>query len=121
MRIFKIKSFSKWAKSEGMTDAALQGAVHKMVQGLIDADLGAGIIKKRIALPGMGKRGGARTLLATNYGNRWVFLVGFTKGERDNITATELAALKLLGGDWLALSTAQIELALTQLKLIEIC
>jgi RelE toxin of RelE / RelB toxin-antitoxin system len=45
MRIFKIKSFSKWAKSEGMSDAALQAAVHEMVQGLIDADLGGGILK----------------------------------------------------------------------------
>jgi hypothetical protein len=37
-----------------------------MANGLIDADLGGGIVKKRIALPGQGKRGSTRTLLATN-------------------------------------------------------
>ena len=42
---------------------------------------------KRLALPGRGKRGGARTLVATNKGNRWFFLFGFEKNARANITA----------------------------------
>jgi hypothetical protein len=40
-----------------------------------ELELGAGVVKKRIALPGRGKSGGARTLLATNKGNRWFFLI----------------------------------------------
>jgi hypothetical protein len=120
MRLLKIKSFNKWATSEGLSDATLYQAVCEMTHGLIDADLGGGIVKKRIALPGRGKRGGARTLLATNLGDRWIFLYGFTKGERTNITETELAALKRLGSDWLGLSNKHTELALAQFKLHEI-
>nr|WP_263469118.1 type II toxin-antitoxin system RelE/ParE family toxin [Stenotrophomonas sp. CFS3442] len=32
-----------------------------MEGGLVDADLGGGIFKKRVALPGRGKRGSVRT------------------------------------------------------------
>jgi hypothetical protein len=120
MRVFKIKHFAKWAKANAITDEALYRSAVEMSQGLIDADLGGGLVKKRIALPGMGKRGGARTLLATNYQNRWMYLIGFTKGEKDNISSLELAALKMLASDWLALNDQQIGAALLAVKLSEI-
>lgn len=69
-RVFKTRHFSRWLRKTELTDKALCLAVAEMVQGLIDADLGAGVVKKRIALPGRGKSGGARTLLATNKGSR---------------------------------------------------
>jgi len=50
----------------GLTDVALRKAVSEMAQGLIDADLGGHVVKKRLALPGQGKQGGARTLVATS-------------------------------------------------------
>ena len=59
-----------------ITDSSLCAAVLEMTQGLIDADLGGGVVKKRVGLAGRGKRGGARTLLATNKSNRWFFLFG---------------------------------------------
>lgn len=43
-----------------LTDDALCDAVSEMAQGLVDADLGGHVVKKRVALPGQGKRGGAR-------------------------------------------------------------
>lgn len=58
-----------------LSDDALFAAVVEMAQGLIDADLGGGVVKKRVGLSGRGKRGGARTLIATNKGNRWFFCV----------------------------------------------
>lgn len=73
-----------------MSDAALCAAVSEMAQGLIDADLGGTLVKKRVALPGRGKSGGARTLVATNKGNRWFFLFGFEKNERGNVTPRSL-------------------------------
>ncbi len=57
-------------------------AVSEMERGLVDADLGGGVVKKRVALPGRGKRGGARTLVATNRGDRWFFVYGFEKSVR---------------------------------------
>ena len=58
-----------------LTNQALCVAVDEMIQGLVDADLGGFVIKKRVGLAGRGKRGGVRTLIATNKGNRWFFCV----------------------------------------------
>ena len=55
-RVFKTKHFAKFASKADLTDAALCEAVKEMEQGLIDADLGGGVVKKRVALPGKGMR-----------------------------------------------------------------
>ena len=78
-------------------------------------------MKKRVALPGRGKRGSTRTLVATNNANRWFFLFGFEKSERDNISEKELIALKALAADLLHMSTAQLEAAVAETTLLEIC
>lgn len=67
-----------------------------MSEGLIDANLGGGVFKKRVGIAGRGKRGGARTLVATNKGDRWFFVFGFEKNQRSNITDNELNALQEL-------------------------
>ena len=61
-RVFKTRQFSKWMRKTDLTDTALCQAVQEMVSGLVDADLGGDVLKKRVALPGRGKRGGVRTL-----------------------------------------------------------
>lgn len=68
-RVFKTRYFSRWIRKTDLTDKALCIAVHEMSQGLIDADLGGGVVKKRVGLANRGKRGGARTLVATNKGD----------------------------------------------------
>jgi hypothetical protein len=70
-RVFKTRHFNRWMRKSELTDQALCQAVAEMVAGLIDADLGGDVVKKRVALPGRGKRAGARTLVATRKGNRW--------------------------------------------------
>ena len=97
------------------------GAIQEMVDGSIDANLGGGVLKKRIALPGMGKSGGTRTLVATNKGSRWYFVFGFEKNERDNIEPDELAALKRLAADLLKLTDNQLDTAIYAGALTEIC
>lgn len=85
-----------------------------MAAGLVDADLGGGVVKKRVALPGRGKRGGSRTLVATNRADRWVFLLGFGKNERDDIDPAELEALKSIADMYLAYGIEDLEaLAMT--------
>ena len=69
-RVFKTRHFARWMRKTELTDAALCDAVREMSQGLIDADLGGGLVKKRVGVAGRGKRGGARTLVATNKHNR---------------------------------------------------
>lgn len=90
-----------------------------MQRGLIDADLGGHVVKKRVALPGQGKRGSTRTLVGTNYRDRWFFLFGFGKNERDNITANELVVLQEIAKDLLALDDKQLEIAIENGELLE--
>ena len=120
-RVFKTRTFDRPAKRAGLKDPALCEAVAEMVAGQIDARLGGSIFKKRVALPGRGKSGSTRTLLATNMGTRWYFVFGFEKNERDNITDLELSALKRLATDLLKLTDAQIPAALDAETLKEIC
>jgi hypothetical protein len=120
-RVFKTRHFGRWLRNSGLTDPALCHAVDEMVAGLIDADLGGGLVKKRVGLPGRGKRGGARTLVATNKGNRWFFVLGFEKNERANIGNEELEALQDLAADLLARTTSQLEESIADGALQEIC
>jgi len=85
MAIYKTRWFDRWAKKQRLSTTALCEAVREMNAGLFDADLGGGLLKKRIARPGEGKRGGFRTLVVTNKGGRWIFVFGFPKNERSNI------------------------------------
>lgn len=92
-----------------------------MEQGLIDANLGGGILKKRIGYAGKTKRRGVRTLVATNKGGRWFFVFGFEKNERANIADDELQALKDIAEQLLARTGSQLDEAVEDGLLKEIC
>ncbi|CAH1205892.1 conserved hypothetical protein [Candidatus Nitrotoga sp. BS] len=120
-RVFKTRHFSRWMRKTELTDNALSNAVEEMVKGLIDADLGGDVVKKRIGLAGRGKRGGARTLVAINKGNRWFFVFGFEKNERANIADDELEALRDIAEQLLARTGRQLDEAIEAGALQEIC
>ncbi|SCK09564.1 hypothetical protein VAR608DRAFT_0355 [Variovorax sp. HW608] len=121
LRTFKTRHFQRWMRKTELTDAALCKAVEEMVAGLIDADLGGDVVKKRVGLAGRGKRGGARTLVATNKGDRWFFVFGFEKNDRANISDEELAGLQAIATDLLARTAKQLEEAVADGTLQEIC
>lgn len=79
-----------------------------------------GLFKKRIARPGQGKSGGYRTLVATNKGNRWVFVYGFPKNKRSNIDKDEEEALKNLAAHLLSLTAQAVTKARQAGELIEV-
>lgn len=118
--IIKTKKFDRWARKASLPDELILKAVDEMAKGLIDAELGGGIFKKRIALPGKGKRGSVRTLLATNRNDRWFFVFGFEKNERANISTKELEALKMIADDLLSLQDSQIYIAIADGALVEV-
>jgi len=120
-RVFKTRYFSRWLRKTNLAESALCQAVAEMSHGLIDADLGNGVVKKRIGLAGRGKRGGARTLVATNKGNRWFFVYGFEKSDRANIADDELEALKDIATQLLARTGQQLNTAVEDGSLQEIC
>jgi hypothetical protein len=118
--ILKTVPFDRWQQKENISDDALRAAIDEMRQGLIDADLGGGVVKKRLARAGGGKSAGYRTLLATNKNEKWLFIYGFAKNERDNIAINELRALKLFAKKSLALTAEQIRMAIVAGELKEI-
>ena len=120
MRVFKTKVFNRWAKREGLADPSLCEAISEMLQGLVDARLGGGVVKKRIARAGEGKRGGYRTILATNLRDRWFFMFGFAKNERDNIRDDELKMLRQLAAALLRMDDPAIVEARNRSELVEI-
>lgn len=119
-RVFKTRHFSRWMQKTELTDSVLLNAVEEMSQGLIDADLGGGVVKKRIGLAGRGKRGGARMLVATNKANRWFFVFGFEKNERANIADDELEALRDIAEQLLVRTGQQLDEAVAEGTLQEI-
>jgi hypothetical protein len=118
--IYKTRHFNRWAIKALLPDELLYRAVEEMANGLVDADLGGGVFKKRVALPGRGKSGSARTLLATNRNDRWIFILGFEKNERANITDKERDALHMLAKDLLGLTAGQLEEAVKEGTLQEV-
>jgi hypothetical protein len=100
MRVFKTKWFARFARGERISDPSLCEAVRRAERGLIDADLGGGVIKQRVARPGQGRSGGFRVLIAHRVGERSVFLFGFAKSERENIERDELASLREIAKAW---------------------
>jgi len=103
-----------------VTQEDLLDATKEMVSGLIDADLGGYVVKKRLALRGRGKSSGARTIVATKFGVRWFFLFGFDKSERSNIDSDELKSLQQLALTLLSFDTTQLANALSDGQLIEL-
>ena len=120
MIIYKTRWFNRWAHKQGFDDISLCAAVYEIIVGLYNADLGSGLFKKRIARPGQGKRGGFRTLIATNKGERWIFVFGFPKNERSNIDKDEEEALKKLASELLSLTPEDLEKETLKNKLIEV-
>ncbi|HSI48495.1 MAG TPA: type II toxin-antitoxin system RelE/ParE family toxin [Ideonella sp.] len=120
MAVYKTRWFDRWARKEGVATSALCRAVKEMAAGLYEADLGGGLVKKRIARPGQGKSGGFRTLVATNKGNRWVFVFGFPKNERSNIDRDEEEALKKLAAHLLSLTVQAVQKAQKAGELVEV-
>ena len=120
MHIFKTKWVHRWAAKEGLTDTSLRAAVDEMRRGLVDADPGGCVFKKRAALPGKGKSGSVRTLLAFKQGHHVFFVYGFAKSVRANISDAELKALRRLADELLSYADMRIDTALGAKELIEV-
>ena len=95
-------------KKAGLVDEDLSLAVSEMEHGLIDADLGGGLVKKRIALPGRGKRGSTRTIVGTNWRDRWIFIFGFAKNEMETISVEARRVLQKEAADFLDMSVEKL-------------
>ena len=108
-RIYANRWFAKFAAREAIDASILVGAVRRAEAGLIDAELGSGLIKQRIAREGAGRSGGYRTLIFFRHGDRAVFAFAFAKNAKANLDAVELHAFRRVAKIVLGLTNAQID------------
>ena len=120
MGIFKTKEFARFARREAVPDARLLEAANRATNGLVDADLGGGLIKQRVARQGQGRRTGYRTLMAFRAGQHIVFLYGFAKSERDNIGPDELEFWRRVAMGLLTMTDAQWRNMIATREVIEV-
>lgn len=88
--------------------------------GLVDADLGGGVIKQRVARPGKGKSGGYRTLILFRQGDRAIFAFGFAKSGQANISKADLALLRDTASEALEWSAGELDRLVASGTLVEI-
>lgn len=119
-RIYKLRGFARFQRKERISDASLRQAIGSVEAGLVDADLGGGLVKQRLARAGQGKSGGYRTVIAVRRGDRAVFLYGFAKNERSNIDADELEEFRRLARGYLGLTAPQIATLIAENELMEV-
>lgn len=108
MRVFKTKWFARYARKEGIDDKILVEAIREVEKGLLDADYGGGLIKKRIARDGAGKSGGYRSIIAYRSGTRSVFLYCFAKSNIENLKKSEVTAYKMITAKYLGFNDTEI-------------
>jgi len=120
MRIFKYRTFEKWAKKQRMHNDDLKKAITEIENGLVDAELGGLVYKKRIGIHGKGKRSSHRTIILMKIGDKAIFVHGFPKGEKSNITKSELEGFKAMADTILNLNNSQIDALINNNSLIEV-
>ena len=108
MRVFKNAWFGRFARNENISAEVLWEAVDRAEKGLVDADLGGGVIKQRIARPGEGKSKGYRSIVLYRKGDNAFFVYGFPKSDLGNIRDDEQEQFKKAAKSILALSDGQI-------------
>ncbi len=106
--VYKNKPFTRFARKAGIVDADLWRAARLALEGVVDADLGGGVIKQRIARRGEGKSGGSRAIVLFTRGKRAVFVYGFEKKDQANIGRADLETFREL---------AKIVLGYTELEM----
>ena len=120
MRIFANRWFARFADKQDIGDDDLREAVSRAERGLIDADLGGGVIKQRIARKGQGKSGGFRSIILFKHESRAFFVYAFAKSDRDNIDQSELSTYKTAAAVYLNYTDDELALFLKQGTLMEI-
>jgi hypothetical protein len=120
IEVFVTKPFERWMRKSRVSNADIVAAAREMVDGLIDANLGGYLVKKRVALRGRGKSAGARTIVATKFEQRWIFLFGFEKSERSNIDERELKVLQELASSLLDLDRQAVGMAVNAGELFQL-
>lgn len=120
-RVFKTKTFDRWARKI-MSDVLLCQAAREIEQGLFEADLGGGVCKKRISIAGQGKSGSTRTLVAKKHKEVIYFLAGREKNAPGaDFSDKEVNAAKVIAHALESADSAKLDELVAHEILKEIC
>lgn len=120
MRIFKTSQFARFADKQKISDNLLYETILRAEQGLIDANLGGNVIKQRVARQGQGRSSGYRVLIFYKIQDNHFFVAGYAKNEQDNLSHSELSALKQMATIYENYSEEHLDLLCKQRILIEV-
>jgi hypothetical protein len=120
VRILATRWLPASPDGKAFADAELREAVRRAERGLVDADLGGGVLKQRIARPHAGKRGGFRSIVIFRAGERAIFVYGFAKSDRATIRKDELLGFKRLAAEMLGYDDAALAKAVASGALEEV-
>jgi len=112
MQILTTKHFGKWAKKNSLNNTTLKQAAKEVIDSNVDAELGSCLFKKRIGIHNRGKRGGARTIVFYQVKSKVIFVHGFLKSEKDNLSTKEFKAFKSIANVFLSMTKSQFEIAI---------
>lgn len=118
--IYKTKEFCSLTKKDRLSDMDLIAACDEIQRGLVDAELGGALYKKRVAIEGKGKSGGYRTIIGAVIGEKYFFLYAFAKNKRANITKKEQIALRELAQVFISFSQVELENLIASQELIKV-
>ena len=120
-RVFKVKTFSRWAKGL-LTDEQLYAAAKEVMAGQYEADLGGGVCKKRIAAGEQGKSGATRTLIAKKHQDAIFFVAGREKSDPGtDFSDKQVEAAKLVAKGLQGATEDKLKLLLAAGTIQEIC
>ena len=120
MQVFKNKWFTCFARQEDIENASLCEAIRRAGRGLIDVDLGGGLIKQRVARQSEGRSGGYRTIIVYRAGADVFFIHGFAKNELDNVSTSDLRGLKEAASVYLQMNNVTLAALVKEGRLVEV-
>ena len=120
LRIFLTTWFERFARQQRIEDSDLYGAISRADEGLIDADLGGGVIKQRIARQNEGRSRGFRSIILLRRGDRAFSVYGFAKGNRGNLRPGELEVYRGFADEVFGYDEADLDRAVELNKLKEL-
>ena len=120
MKKLLTKHFSKWASKQKISQDDLSLALTEVQAGNFEASLGGHIYKKRIKFKGQGKSGSGRTIICYKKRDRAIFIHGFAKNQKSNLSKKESDIFKELSKILLNLSTKEVSIAINNGDIIEV-
>ncbi len=114
MKKLSTKWFKKWSKKVNLSNQDLLETIQNLEAGFSVSELGGNLFKVRAKRKHSGKRSGFRTIIVLKSGEKAIFLYGFGKNEKENISKSDLKNLKKLGHDLISLDSKQLKVAISK-------